>query len=76
MLANYPVSASKNDVQGVPGRVRASKIEVGWAKFERKTLVGRTKTDREHQKSEKDRSRSKKHAEDPEASLIHSRIIR
>ena len=59
-LANYPVSASKNDVQAVPGRVQASKIEVGRAKFERKTLAGRKKTDRERQTSEKNGPRSKK----------------
>ena len=54
-LANYPVSDSENDVQGIPGRVRASKIEVGRATFERKTLEGRKKTDREHQRSAKAR---------------------
>ena len=59
-LANYPVSASKNDVQAVPGRVQASKIEVGRAKFERKMLAGRKKTDRERQTSEKSGPRSKK----------------
>ena len=42
-LANYPIRASKNDVQAVPGRVQARKIEVGRAKFERKTFAGRTK---------------------------------
>ena len=54
-LANYPVSASKNHVQAVPGRVQASKIEVGRAKFEHKTLNGRKKSDRELQKSAKAR---------------------
>ena len=38
ILANYGVSASNNDIQSVPGTVRTSKIEVGLAKFERKTF--------------------------------------
>ena len=52
-LANYSISASKNDAQGVLGRAPASKIGLRQAKFERKTLEGRQKTDREPQKSAK-----------------------
>ena len=46
-LPNYPVSASKNDAQGVLGRAPASKIGVRRAKVERQTLKGRQKIDRQ-----------------------------
>ena len=76
MLANCFVSASKDDVQSVPGRVRTSKVEVGGAKFERKTLEGRKKTDRERQKSEKARQEHAKAGRGPESPLPKSGIIR
>ena len=66
ILANYGVSASKNNVQSVSGTVRTSKIEVGLAKFERKTFEGRKKTDREHQKSEKARQKHAKAGRAPQ----------
>ena len=52
-FANYSVSASKNDAQGVLGRAPASKIGVRQAKVERKTLEGHQKIDRQPRKSAK-----------------------
>ena len=46
-LPNYPVSASKNDAQGVLGRAPASKIRVRRAMVERKTFEGRQKIDQQ-----------------------------